>query len=62
MLERGDYLSVSFGTSALRYQGQTSVAYEAGAHVLFGFLGTLLSYSPTPEGGRFISTLQVRFF
>ena len=62
VVERGDYLSLSFGTSALRFQGETSVAYEIGAHMLFGFLGTLASYSPTPEGGRFISTLHVRFF
>lgn len=62
VIERGDYLSLSFGTSVLRYQGETSAAYEVGAHVLFGFFGTLLSYSPTPEGGRIISTLQVRFF
>lgn len=62
VIERGDYLSLSFGTSVLRYQQETSVAYELGAHVLFGFVGTILSYSPTPEGGRFISTLQLRFF
>jgi hypothetical protein len=62
LLERGDYLALSFGTSVMRFQEQTAVAYEVGAHVLFGFLGTLLSYSPTPDGGRFISTLQLRVF
>ncbi len=62
LIERGDYLSISFGTSLLRYQEVTSVAYEVGAHSLFGFFGILLSYSPTPEGERFISTLHVRFF
>jgi hypothetical protein len=62
LVERGDYLSVSFGTSLLRYQEVTSVAYEVGAHSLFGFFGILASYSPTPAGDRFISTLQLRFF
>jgi hypothetical protein len=62
VLHRGEYLSVSIGTSMLHLAGHSSVAYELGSHVLFGFLGVLATYSPTPEGHRWIFTLDVRVF
>ncbi|HNT00048.1 MAG TPA: hypothetical protein PLJ27_20655 [Polyangiaceae bacterium] len=62
LIERGDYLSLSFGTSALRFQQITSVAYETGVHVLFGLVGFMTSCSPTPRAQRCIMTLQVRVF
>jgi len=62
VVQRGDYLSLSFGVSMLRVQGGTSVVYEAGSHVLFGFVGLMVGYSPTPGARRLFTTLQLRFF
>lgn len=62
LLERGDYLSASFGVSALWFDHKLSSAYEAGLHTLFGFVGLMVSYSPTPDARRFITTLQLRVF
>jgi len=62
VVQRGDYLSVSLGASWPRWQGRDSVGYEAGAHVLFGFVGALVTVEPTPEAARWIFTLQMRVF
>lgn len=62
VVERGDYLSLSLGTSWLRWQGRDSVGYEAGAHILFGFVGAIVTCEPMPESTRWIFTLQLRIF
>lgn len=62
VLEKGDYLSVSLGTAYVRFAGQDAVSYQAGAYLLFGFLGFEQSYVPAFADARFISTLHVRFF
>ena len=51
VLHRGEYLSVSLGTSVLRFDDETSMAAEAGVYVLFGFLGLQLDASPTWQEG-----------
>jgi hypothetical protein len=62
LLEKGDYLSVSLGTAYARFGGQNAVAYQAGAYVLFGFLGFEQSFLPALDEARWISSLNVRFF
>jgi hypothetical protein len=62
VLQRGEYLSVSVGSSVLSYGGRITTAYEVGSHVLFGFAGVLASYSPLPNGSRWIFTLDLRMF
>lgn len=62
VLERGDYLSLSLGSSYYRFAGEHGVTYEAGVYVLFGFLGLQVGYSPAFERARVVSTLAVRVF
>jgi len=46
LIERGDYLSVSVGSSFYAFAGHTAVAYEAGVYGLFGIIGAQLTWSP----------------
>ncbi len=62
VVERGDDLSLSFGASWLHWQGRDSVGYEAGAHVLFGFVGAIVTFEPLPHAARWTFTLQLRIF
>ncbi|MEJ7731077.1 MAG: hypothetical protein WKG00_17915 [Polyangiaceae bacterium] len=62
VLHRGEYLSLSLGTSVLRFDDQTSMAAEAGVYVLFGILGLQVDASPTLAGGSGIARVSVRYF
>src|SRR4051794_21641430 len=46
VLEHGEGLSVSVGASHLYFHGEHSTGFEAGAYVLFGFLGLQVTYTP----------------
>lgn len=61
LVSRGEYLSVSFGTSYSSF-ARGGVGYEAGAYVLFGVLGVQATYSPSPGAPPFIGTLSIRIF
>lgn len=60
VLHRGDYLALSYGSSWSRFQGQDAVGYEAGAHVLFGFVGLIVTVEPSEQ--RWFSMMHLRFF
>ncbi len=62
VIEKGDYLSVSLGTSYARFAERESASYQVGAYLLFGFLGFEQSILPAMGDARFISTLNVRWF
>jgi hypothetical protein len=64
LLQHGEYLSTSIGTSAFVFAGQGAAAYEAGLYVLYGVLGVQLTVSPTPSASPLatIVTLRVRYF
>jgi hypothetical protein len=62
LLGRGDYLSVSLGSSYYRFGGVDGVTYEAGAYILFGVLGLQLGYSPGFEQASWLTTLRLRYF
>jgi hypothetical protein len=62
LIGRGDYLSVSIGSSYFRFGAADGVAYEAGAYILFGALGLQLSYSPGFEAASWVTTLRLRYF
>jgi hypothetical protein len=62
LLHRGEYLSLSLGTSVLRFDDETSMAAEAGAYVLFGILGLQVDASPTLAGGSVLARVSVRYF
>jgi hypothetical protein len=62
LVERGDYLSVSLGNSYFRFPEQDGASYEAGAYILFGYLGAVFTYSPGFDTATYMSTLRVRAF
>lgn len=62
VIERGDYLSLSIGTSYYRFPGVEGATYEVGAYMLFGFLGLTLGYSPGFDDATFLGTVRYRFF
>jgi hypothetical protein len=62
LIQNGESLSVSIGTSYLQWQDQGSAAYEIGAYTLYGILGLQVSYDPKRFGGTTTFTLSVRYF
>ena len=62
LLERGEALSMSFGTSYFSYRGTPGVAFEAGFYVVSGVVGGLLSWSPSNSGADWIVTLRLKYF
>ncbi len=61
VLEHGEYLSFSLGTSYSTFAGG-GVGYEGGVYVLFGVLGIQVTYSPSPLQPPVIVTLRFRYF
>lgn len=59
--QRGEYLSVSLGTSVYRYDG-FRVAYDVGAYILGGMLGLQITLAPTNDALASIATLRIRYF
>jgi hypothetical protein len=62
VLHRGDYLSVSVGSSYYRFAFHEGASYEGGVHVLFGMLGLLAVFSPGFNDAVVTTTLALRFF
>jgi hypothetical protein len=62
LIEHGEYLSVSVGTSTFALAGQPGVAYEAGAYVLFGTVGVQVTAAPSGGPLATIATLRIRYF
>ena len=61
LLEKGERLSVSFGTSVYDANG-LRVAYDVGAYILNGFLGLQLTVAPSHDALATIATLRLRYF
>jgi hypothetical protein len=63
LVEHGEGLSVSLGASHLYFHGAHSVGFEAGAYVLFGFLGLQMTYTPRLLGSEaWLASLRLRYF
>jgi hypothetical protein len=62
IIERGEYLSASIGTSIYRYDDTMRVAYDFGVHFLYGILGVQATVAPAHAPLRTIATLTVRYF
>ncbi|HEY2518420.1 MAG TPA: hypothetical protein VGI39_46445 [Polyangiaceae bacterium] len=62
LVEHGEYLSVSLGSSHLLFAGRSFAAGEVGAYVLFGVLGAQLTLSPRAGPLTAIATFRVRYF
>jgi hypothetical protein len=61
LLEKGEKLSTSFGTSVYAADG-LRVAYDAGIYVLNGFLGLQVTVAPQHNPLATIATLRLRYF
>jgi hypothetical protein len=59
--QRGEYLSVSLGTSVYGYDG-LRVAYDVGAYILAGMLGFQMTVAPTHAPLAAIATVRLRYF
>lgn len=62
LLERGDYLSISFGASCYVFAGRAGASYEVGSYVLFGIIGAQITLSPKGGPAQAIATLRLRYF
>ena len=62
VLQRGENLAISLGTSIYRYDGSLRVAGEVGAYVLNGFLGVNVVFAPTHAPLTSIITFNIRYF
>ena len=62
LLERGEYLSVSLGTSTYAYDGKMRVAYDVGVYFLYGIFGVQATVAPDNGPLTAIGTFRVRYF
>ncbi len=60
IVDRGEALSISIGTSAWFDRGRVGPSLELGAYTLFGVLGLQLTHSPGLARAEWTGTLQVR--
>jgi hypothetical protein len=63
VVQRGEYVSVSVGSSYQHLQNRGSAAFEGGVYVLYGLFGVQVTYAPlphTPAGT--IVTMRFRYF
>ncbi|MBX3208733.1 MAG: hypothetical protein KF764_27115 [Labilithrix sp.] len=58
---KGEYLSVSLGTSVYAYEG-FRVAYDVGAYILAGTLGVQMTVAPAHAPLAAIATVRLRYF
>ena len=62
LVERGEYLSASIGTSTYAYDDKMRVAYDVGVYVLYGIFGVQATIAPDNGPLMAIGTLRVRYF
>ena len=62
ILQRGEYLSTSIGTSTYTYNNVEHIAYDFGVYALFGTLGLQFSYAPAHAPLSYIGTIRIRYF
>ena len=60
--QRGEYLSVSLGTSTYAYDEKMRVAYDVGAYVLWGLFGVQATIAPENGPLTAIGTFRIRYF
>lgn len=63
LVENGEGLSMSIGGSHAYFRGRHTMGFEAGAYVLFGFLGLQVTYTPKLFGAEaWMASLRIRYF
>jgi hypothetical protein len=60
--QRGEYLSVSLGTSTYAYDEKMRVAYDVGAYMLWGLFGVQATIAPENGPLTAIGTFRIRYF
>ena len=61
IVQKGEYLSTSLGTSVYRYEG-LRVAYDVGAYILSGLFGIQVTVAPAHAPLAGIATFNIRYF
>lgn len=61
LIQKGESLSMSLGTSTYRYDG-FRVAYDVGVYILSGLIGLQVTVAPTHDPLAGIATLRLRYF
>ncbi len=62
LAQRGEYLSISLGTSTYAYDEKLRVAYDVGAYVLWGLFGVQATIAPENGPLTAIGTFRIRYF
>ncbi|MCL2776516.1 MAG: hypothetical protein FWD73_00830 [Polyangiaceae bacterium] len=62
IVQRGESLSASLGTSVYWYDGTARMAYTVGTYFLSGLFGVELTFSPVQQPLRTIATFRIRYF
>jgi len=62
LAHRGEYLSMSLGTSTYAYDEQMRVAYDAGLYILYGTLGIQATVAPNHGPLSAIGTIRIKYF
>lgn len=62
VIERGDYLSISFASGAWFHDGNVGGMFEWGAYTLFGILGFQFAIRPRLENAQYMFSLRLRIF
>jgi hypothetical protein len=62
VIQRGDYLSLSLGSSYYQFPDARGVSIEAGAQILFGALGLFVEHSPGFDAAPWYVSLRLRYF
>lgn len=59
---RGEYLSASVGSHVFVYDGAVRAGFDAGAYVLFGTVGALVTWAPGTGPVALGASLRLRYF
>jgi hypothetical protein len=62
LVERGEYLSTSIGTSTYSYDDKMRVAYDVGLYVLYGIFGIQATIAPDNGPMMATGTFRIRYF
>jgi hypothetical protein len=62
LVERGEYVSASLGTSTYAYDEKMRVAYDVGVYFLYGIFGLQATVAPDNGPLSAIGTFRIRYF
>ena len=62
LIDRGEYLAASFGTSIYAYDNDLRVAYDVGLYAFSGIFGVIVTVAPSHAPMTSIITFNLRYF